>query len=54
MNQTLKCVDCGTDFNFGDKDQAFYQEMGFTPPKRCKPCRLKKKQGRNNNEDRGY
>lgn len=52
MNQTLKCKDCGAEFIFGDKDQAFYQEMGFTPPKRCKKCRVAKKQKREQEEQR--
>ena len=42
----LKCSDCGTEFVFSDRDQAFFKEKGFTPPKRCKPCRDIKKQSR--------
>ena len=42
---TLKCVEqgCGKDFIFRVKDQLFFQEQGFTPPKRCVDCRAKKK-----------
>ena len=42
-SETKVCVDCGAEFVFGDKDQQFYAEMGFTPPKRCKKCRAVKK-----------
>lgn len=56
-DKTIKCVDCGTEFVFTARDQAFYKEKGFTnEPKRCKACRDKKKQERknfeNNNENR--
>jgi DNA replicative helicase MCM subunit Mcm2 (Cdc46/Mcm family) len=40
----LKCQDCGANFTFTEKDQKFFESKGFTPPKRCKPCRDKKKQ----------
>jgi CxxC-x17-CxxC domain-containing protein len=38
-DQTLTCVDCGTEFVFTASEQAFYTERGFSPPKRCKACR---------------
>ncbi|MBC7543178.1 MAG: zinc-ribbon domain containing protein [Candidatus Sericytochromatia bacterium] len=38
-DQTLTCGDCGTTFPFSASEQAFYQERGFTTPKRCKACR---------------
>jgi CxxC-x17-CxxC domain-containing protein len=41
----LTCVDCGTEFAFSARDQAFYQERGFQPPRRCKTCRDKRKTG---------
>jgi len=48
-DKTIKCVDCGTDFVFTARDQEFYAEKGFkNEPKRCKPCRDKKKAERNN------
>jgi len=40
----LNCQDCGTDFEFTPGEQKFYQEKGFTPPKRCKECRQKNKE----------
>jgi putative zinc ribbon protein len=45
-DRTLKCVDCNSDFIFSDRDQAFFQQKGFTDPKRCKPCRDIKKQSK--------
>ena len=49
-DKTIKCVDCGTEFVFTARDQAFYAEKGFTnEPKRCKPCRDVKKAGKRNN-----
>lgn len=39
----LTCSDCGQEFTFTSEDQAFFQERGYTAPKRCKPCRQAKK-----------
>jgi len=41
---TLTCKDCGAKFAFTEKDQEFFKEKGYEPPKRCKPCRAAKKQ----------
>ena len=35
----LTCSDCGQDFTFTAADQAFFQERGYSTPKRCKNCR---------------
>lgn len=44
-DKTIKCLDCGQEFIFSARDQAFYAEKGFTnEPKRCKECRQKRKQ----------
>lgn len=53
-DKTIKCVDCGEEFIFTANEQEFYAEKGFTnEPKRCKPCRDKKKaEKRNFNFDR--
>lgn len=42
-DQTLKCIGlpekpCGNDFVWDANDQAFYEEKGFSKPKRCKNC----------------
>jgi CxxC-x17-CxxC domain-containing protein len=41
---SLTCSDCGQDFTFTAADQAFFQERGYSTPKRCKNCRQAKKQ----------
>src|SRR6516165_5224993 len=39
----LTCSDCGQEFTFSGEDQAFFQERGYSTPKRCKACRQAKK-----------
>ena len=39
----LTCSDCGQEFTFTSEDQAFFQERGYSAPKRCKACRQAKK-----------
>jgi CxxC-x17-CxxC domain-containing protein len=39
----LTCSDCGQEFTFSGEDQAFFQERGYSTPKRCKSCRQAKK-----------
>lgn len=51
-DQTLTCVDCAKPFVFTERDQEFFKEKNFTPPKRCKPCRDIKKQERANQPPR--
>ena len=43
QDKSLTCSDCGAEFVFTAKDQAYYSERGFVPPKRCKVCRENKK-----------
>lgn len=53
MDKKIKCQDCGEEFTFTERDQAFYQEKGFEEPKRCHFCRKARKDRRfnkNNNE----
>lgn len=38
-DKIIKCQDCGREFTFTVNEQKFYEEKGFTPPKRCKACR---------------
>lgn len=42
-DKTLTCKDCSASFVHSDKDQKFYAQKGFTDPKRCGPCRKKKR-----------
>lgn len=43
-DKTLKCVDCGADFVWDEREQHFFQVQGLVhEPKRCAPCRAKKR-----------
>lgn len=42
----MKCGDCGATFIWTQGEQKFYAESGFSAPKRCKPCRILKKERR--------
>lgn len=46
-DKTLVCEDCSEEFIFSAEEQQFFDEKGFENlPKRCKPCREKKKMSR--------
>ncbi len=38
----LMCSDCGQEFVFTAGEQQFFQERGYSSPRRCKPCRQAK------------
>lgn len=38
-DQEIACQDCGKLFTYTAGEQEFFDSKGFTPPKRCKPCR---------------
>lgn len=38
----LECMDCGVEF-FTEGEKKFYDSKGLTMPKRCKPCRDKRR-----------
>lgn len=40
----IVCSDCGTTFLFSSAEAAFFIEKGLTPPKRCKACRMARKE----------
>ena len=42
-DMTITCVDCGSDFSFSERDQAFFAERGMSTPKRCRECRAARK-----------
>lgn len=44
VDKELVCQDCGDPFIFTAGEQRFYAKKGLVEPKRCKPCRKKKKQ----------
>jgi DNA replicative helicase MCM subunit Mcm2 (Cdc46/Mcm family) len=52
-DQHLTCADCGHDFVWSAKDQEFFAEKGFQPPRRCKDCRRAKKEQRGGGERKG-
>jgi CxxC-x17-CxxC domain-containing protein len=44
QDKTLTCIDCGADFTFTAEEQEFFATHQLTnEPKRCKPCREKRK-----------
>jgi CxxC-x17-CxxC domain-containing protein len=43
QDQLLVCADCGSQFTFTAREQAFYKDRGFISPRRCKTCRDKRK-----------
>jgi len=45
-DKTLTCGDCGMEFIFNEREQAFYAEKGFTEPRRCPSCRQSRKAAR--------
>lgn len=53
-DETIRCGDCHRDFTYSVKEQQFYQEKGFSAPRRCKECRqAKKEQGGGSSRGRG-
>ncbi|MFQ5778443.1 MAG: zinc-ribbon domain containing protein [Terriglobia bacterium] len=50
QDKVLFCVDCGAEFVFTAGEQMFFADKGFKhEPKRCKPCKSKRKQNHNSN-----
>jgi len=47
QDQELTCQDCGAPFTYTAGEQEFFKMKGFTPPKRCKPCRISNRQEKN-------
>lgn len=52
-DRTLTCRDCGQEFVFTAGEQAFYQERGFSEPKRCPTCRNARKSQQRGGSDYG-
>ena len=42
-SETKTCSDCGGPWEYTAEEQKFIKEHGYVEPKRCKPCRIKKK-----------
>lgn len=49
----LTCADCGATFVFTAEEQEFYNEKGFSTPKRCPECRNARKRQRRNGRNGG-
>ncbi len=45
-DRTLVCEDCSEEWIFSADEQQFFDERGYQTPKRCKPCRQKRKMSR--------
>lgn len=45
-DRTLVCEDCGNEWTFNSDEQEFFNDRGYQTPKRCKPCRQKRKESR--------
>jgi CxxC-x17-CxxC domain-containing protein len=43
-DRDIKCLDCGSDFVFTEREQEWYREKGLQhEPRRCKSCRSSRK-----------
>ena len=49
MDKTIKCKENDKEIVFTEREQEFYIEKGFEPPKRCKACRDARKNKYNKN-----
>ena len=45
-DKTLTCSDCGKSFSFTQEEQEYFNQRGYSDPKRCKECRQAKKEER--------
>lgn len=54
-DKTLRCRDCGKDFEFTAREQEFYASKGLlNEPGRCPDCRTARRSGRSSGGDQGY
>lgn len=43
-DKTIKCLECQKDFVWSESEQEFFKSQGLTnEPKRCPPCRAKRR-----------
>lgn len=45
-DRSLQCADCGRTYTFTSGEQEFYQERGYSEPRRCPDCRAARKTSR--------
>lgn len=50
-DKEVVCVDCNQPFTLEAGEQKFFADKGLSTPKRCKPCRQKKRES-NERRDR--
>ena len=43
QDKKFTCIDCQQPFTFTAKEQAFFAEQGYVPPKRCPSCRAERR-----------
>ena len=43
QDQDINCIECARPFKWPVREQQFYTEKGFKPPRRCKSCREERK-----------
>ncbi len=49
-DKAIVCTDCQRSFTWTENDQQFYAQQGYTnPPRRCKACRIKRKEQKEQN-----
>ena len=46
-DKALTCADCSQEFIFTASEQEFFNEKGFSEPRRCPSCRAARKAARN-------
>jgi len=53
QDRVLECADCHGTFVFTAGEQAFYQERGFSEPRRCPSCRSARRTNRSGGDRYG-
>ena len=43
-DKRLHCIDCGEEFYWTEGEQVYYHKHGLSQPKRCRPCRERKRE----------
>lgn len=42
-DEVIVCADCRSEFTFTESEASFFASKGLTKPRRCKPCRQKRR-----------
>ena len=54
MDTQIVCKDCNVEFPYTESEQKFFESKGFNAPVRCKDCRIKAKQRKEQNGGGGF